>query len=94
VQTGAPMGGGLVDQRVCPSSQKIVSVWPRQPECCPHCGGEVEPWAGKVWSEPGPGEPEADNEERFEGPCPNCGTEITLGDQAGPDSIITVTLWD
>ena len=93
VQTGAPDGGGLVEQRVCRRCQEIVSVWPRAPERCPHCEGEVEPWAGKVWFEPQP-DPEASSVERFEGPCPKCGTEITLGDQAGPDGIITVTNWD
>jgi RNA polymerase subunit RPABC4/transcription elongation factor Spt4 len=93
VQTGAPVGGGLVEQRVCPRCQKIVSVWPRGPERCPHCEGEVEPWSGKVWFEPRT-DPEADAEERFEGPCPKCGTEITLADQVGPDGTILVSLWD
>jgi hypothetical protein len=95
VQTGAAMGGGLVEQRVCRRCQKIVSVWPREPECCRHCEGEVEPWAGKVWFEPRPDAVMAsDEEERFEGPCPKCGTEITLADQVSPDGTIMFSLWD
>src|SRR4051812_24400028 len=93
VQTGAPHGGGLLEQRVCRSSQKIVSVWPRRAERCPHCSGEVEPWAGRVFFEPR-AEAGAAPEERFEGPCPKCGTRVSLEDQLGPDGIITLTRWD
>jgi RNA polymerase subunit RPABC4/transcription elongation factor Spt4 len=93
VSTGAPVGGGLLEQRVCPRCQKIVSIWPGQPEHCPHCAGEVESWGGKVWFEP-QSDLEADAKERFEGPCPKCGTKVTLEDQIGPDGIIRMTLWD
>jgi len=92
VDTGAPMGGGLIEQRVCPSCQLIVSHWPRQPQTCHNCSGPLQPWSGKVWFEPGPGD--QDDEEHFEGPCPKCGTEITLADQIGPDGTVIVSLWD
>jgi hypothetical protein len=44
---------------------------------------------GKVWFEPRPDEPDADSEERCEGPCPACGIKITKADNNG-----FVGLWD
>ncbi|HEY5977763.1 MAG TPA: hypothetical protein VIT85_07885 [Solirubrobacterales bacterium] len=92
VTTGAPMGGGLIEQGVCHSCELIVSHWPQEPERCPTCYAGLEPWAGRVWFEPRPGD--EPGEERFEGPCPKCGTQITLADQAAPDGTVTITLWD
>lgn len=93
MHTGTPLGGGLIEQRVCPRCQRIVSCWPQdpgeKPKRCPNCDGSLEPWAGRVWLEPRPDESEGDLEERCEGPCPQCGTKITKADSNG-----MIGLWD
>ena len=65
------------EQTACSSCGSLWSQ--RSSHCCfepaPHCGrcgGELRPWAGRVWFEHPPGAIEP--QERFEGPCPGCGT--------------------
>ncbi|MDX6582608.1 MAG: hypothetical protein QOI10_1792 [Solirubrobacterales bacterium] len=79
-------------QLICPSCQRLIS---RQSEhCCREqgpvceiCGGELERWSGRVWHEC---DPEGwVGAERVEGPCPACGTAITLADTTG-----RIGLWD
>lgn len=93
IQTGSVIGGQWLEQCVCPSCQVIVSRWPQAPgeesERCPTCAGELEPWTGRVWFEPRAGEPDADSVERYEGPCPKCGTTLTKADCDG-----MLGLWD
>jgi hypothetical protein len=92
--TPEPPFGGELTQKVCSRCQRIVSCWPQaqgeEPERCPTCSGELEPWAAKVWFEPRPDTVMGgDTEERCEGPCPKCGTKITKDDMG-----LTVGLWD
>jgi predicted RNA-binding Zn-ribbon protein involved in translation (DUF1610 family) len=54
-----------------------------EPEACLQCKGKLEPWSGKVWFEPRPDVVIGEEDEHLEGPCPRCGTTITLADKNG-----------
>ena len=55
-------------------------------DTCEACGTMLVPWAGKAGlQEPTPGQPEWDQSEVVEGPCPACGAPLTAYD---------VGMWD
>lgn len=80
------------EQWACTSCQRLVS---RQTEhCCREqgpvceiCQADLEPWPGRIWHDRGPDG--MVGAERLEGPCPGCGTTITLADTTG-----LISLWD
>lgn len=89
VHTGTGIRGEYC-QLVCSACGSFTSTWFEPGEApagaCEGCGGSLEPWSGRVWHERRPGGEVG--AERFEGPCPGCGTELTLGDA------IVFGLWD
>ena len=77
-------------QRVCPGCQRIRSQSTPPPrgedQGCPECGVKLEDWEGRVWFER---DEERDTSyEQVEGPCPQCGTAISL------ENATLFGLWD